>query len=138
MMLKLQGRSSMAAAALTLILISSTPAAAQFRAPRERGGLLNNLVTGAAFEIMDQAKAERRLQRLEARFDPAVGNAAVEDHNIRKIDRTRFRIRVDEWLIRYNTCQELTPYPNPLCLDPQTRAAIGQYRYPAFGPPPPP
>lgn len=126
----LPGRGSIALAAVVVALLWSRPAAAQLGPPGGHGGLVNNLVTGASFEIVDRSKAERRLSHLQARLqrDAARGYPAAVDRDIHQMDRVRFRIGVDEWLIRYNLCQELGPYPNPLQLDPITCAAIGQYR----------
>jgi hypothetical protein len=132
----LQCRNSIALAAVVVALLWSRPAAAQVGPPNGRGGLWNSLVIGTNVEITDQAMAERRLGYLEAKLrrDAARGNAAAAERDAFRIARTRFRIGVDEWLIRYNSCQQLSPYPDPICLDPQTRAAIGQYRRPSFGP----
>jgi hypothetical protein len=131
-----QCRGSIAVAAVVVALLWSRPAAAQVGPPHGYGGLWSNLVTGTYVDIIDQAKAERRLEHLEAKLrrDAARGNAAAADRDAFRIAKTRFRIGVDEWLIRYNSCQQLGPYPDPICLDPQTRAAIGQYRRPSFGP----
>jgi hypothetical protein len=129
-------RGSIAQAAVVVALLWSMPAVAQVGPPREHGGLYNNLVTGACVEIVDQAKAERCLQRLEARLqrDTARGNAAAVDRDYCRIHNVRFRIGVDEWLIHYNTCQELLPYPDPIRLDPLTCAAIAQYHRPPLAP----
>ena len=132
----LQGRGSIALAAVAVALLWSRPAAAQVGPPHGHGSLWNNLVIGTTFETMDRAKAERRLEHLEVKLrrDAARGDAAAAERDALRIAKTRFRIGVDEWLIRYNSCQQLGPYPDPICLDPQTRAAIGQYRRPSFGP----
>ncbi len=132
----LQCRGSIVLAAVVVALLWSRPTAAQVGPPHGHGGLWNNLVTGTYVEIVDQAKAEQRLEHLEAKLrrDAARGNAAAAERDARRIAKTRFRIGVDEWLIRYNSCQQLGPYPDPICLDPQTREAIGQYRRPSFGP----
>jgi hypothetical protein len=132
----LQCRGPIALAAVVVALLWSRPTAAQVGPPTGHGGLWHNVVTGAYVEIVDQAKAEQRLEHLEAKLrrDAARGNAATAEHDARRIAKTRFRIGVDEWLIRYNSCQQLGPYPDPICLDPQTREAIGQYRRPSFGP----
>jgi hypothetical protein len=132
----LQCRGSIALAAIAVTLLWSRPAAAQVGPPRGHGGLWNHPVTGTFVEIVDRAKAERRLGHLEARLrrDATRGDASAADRDAHRIARTRFRIGVDEWLIRYNSCQELGPYPLPVCLDPLTREAIGQYRRPSFGP----
>ncbi len=132
----LQCRGSIALAAVVVALLWSRPTAAQVGPPQGHGRLWNNLVTGTYVEIVDQAKAEQRLEHLEAKLrrDAARGNAAAAERDARRIVKTRFRIGVDEWLIRYNSCQQLGPYPDPICLDPQTLEAIGQYRRPSFGP----
>ena len=132
----IQCRGSIALAAILVTLLCSRPAATQIGLPHGHGVSWNDLVTGTYVEIIDQAKAERRLEHLEAKLrrDAARGDAAVAERDAFRTAKTRFRIAVDEWLIRYNSCQQLGPYPDPICLDPQTRAAIGQYRRPSFGP----
>jgi hypothetical protein len=136
MMPNLHCRGSITAAAVLVALFWSRPAAAQVGPHHGHGGRWNNLVTESYFEILDRAKAERRLEHLEAKLqrDAARGNPAAAERDTRRIAWTRFRISVDEWLIRYNSCQQLGPYPGPLCLDPQSSAAIGQYRPLPFGP----
>lgn len=136
LMLHIRGRGLITQAAVVIALLGSRTVVAQVVAPRGHGGLVNNLVTGASFEIVDQAKAERRLQHLEAklRHDTARGNAAAAERDAYRVHRTRFRIGVDEWLIRYNTCQQLGPYPTPLRLDPVTCAALAHYHRPSYAP----
>ena len=132
----LQSRGSIVLAAVAVALLWARPAAAQVGPPHGHGDSWNNLVTGTYVEIMDQAKAERRLGHLEAKLrrDAGRGAVAAAECDTRRIAKTRFRIGVDEWLIQYNSCQRLGPYPDPICLDPQTLEAIGQYRRPSFGP----
>ncbi|GAC1466710.1 MAG: hypothetical protein NVSMB9_07550 [Isosphaeraceae bacterium] len=131
-----QSRGTITLAVVAVALLGTRPVAAQAGPPRGQGDLWNNLVTGTYIEITDQSQAERRITRLEAkrRRDAARGDTVAVENGNRRIARTRFRIGVDEWLIRYNSCQQLGPYPDPICLDPQTYAAIGQYRRPSFGP----
>ena len=62
----LQSLRSITLVAVVVALPWATPADAQVSndpgPPREPGGLLNNLVTGAQYDIVNRAKAERRLQ----------------------------------------------------------------------------
>ena len=101
-----------------------------------RGDLLNNLVTGAQYDIVNQEKAERRLFRLRGKLtqDIEQGNPAAVDRDVRRIDSLKYRIVVDEWLIRKNLLMEPGCYPYPLRMDPITCAAIGQYRRPPHAP----
>lgn len=122
--------------AVLVVLMGSRAADAQHAPPREPGGVIHNLASGASFEIVDMKKAESRLQHLDAKLQrhTAHGNMAAAQHDVQKIRRTRFRLGVDEWLLRYNTCQQLGPYPRPLELDPITCAALAHYHGPAFTP----
>jgi hypothetical protein len=98
----------------------------------EPGGLVNNIVTGAQYDIVNQAKAEHRLRYLHAKFrrHAESGNMAAVDHDVRAIENTKFRIVVDEWLIRKNMGLDPGCYPYPVCIDPMSRAAIAQYHGP--------
>lgn len=129
-MSRLQCRGSIAQAALVVALLSLRPADAQVivdpGSPREPGGLLNNLVTGVQYDIVNQAVAERRVQQLEAKLrrDTERGDRASADRDVRWIERYRFRIAVDEWLIRKNSLVDPGCYP--LLIDPCSRAAIAE------------
>src|SRR5262245_17334672 len=70
-------------------------------------GPLSDLIIGANFELMDQAHAERKLCHLEAKLqrDAARGDWAAVERDRCQIDRLRYRISVDEWLIRKNRLQ---------------------------------
>jgi hypothetical protein len=140
-MSRLQCRGSIARAAVVVIaLFSSRPANAQISndpgPPREPGGLYNNLVTGVQYDILNQAKAERRLQHVEAKLrrDAERCNSAAVDRDVRRIDNLRYRIVVDEWLIRKNLLQDPGCYPYPLRMDAMSCAAIANAARPA--PPP--
>ena len=68
-MSRFQSRGSIVRAAVVAVaLLSSRPADAQVTndpgPPREPGGLVNNLLTGVEYDILNQAKAERRLQHV--------------------------------------------------------------------------
>jgi hypothetical protein len=129
-MSRLQCRGSIARAAVVIALLSSRPADAQFGVdpgpPREPGGLLNNLVTGAHYDIVNQALAERHLQHLQAKLrrDAERGDNAAVDRDVCCIDNLEYRIAVDEWLIRWNLRQ--FPGYYPIRTDAVSRAAIAQ------------
>ena len=129
-MSKLQCRGSIARVAVVVVLLSSRPADAQVGVdpgpPREPGGLLNNLATGVQYDIVNQAKAERRLQHVQAKLrrDAERGNPAAVDRDVRRIDNLRYRIVVDEWLIRKNSLQDPGYYPYPLRMDAMSCAAM--------------
>ncbi len=139
-MSRLQCRGSIAGAAVVIALLSSRPAEAQVGVdpgpPRERGGLLNNLIIGAKYDMVNQELAEHRLQKLQAKLrrDAERGDMAAVDHDVRRIDNVKYRITIDEWLIRWNTRQ----YPDfyPLRTDPVSWAAIAQATHPTPAPPP--
>jgi hypothetical protein len=140
-MSRLQCRGSIAGAAVVVALLSSRPAHAQVGVdpgpPREHGGLLNNLITGVEYDILNQAMAEHRLQKLQAklRHDAERGDSAAVDCDVRRIDNLKYRIVIDEWLIRWNSRQ----YPDfyPIRTDAVSRAAIAQATHPTPAPFPP-
>ncbi|SIN75855.1 hypothetical protein SAMN05444166_0678 [Singulisphaera sp. GP187] len=116
-MSRLQYRGSIALAAVVVALLSSRPADAQVIVdqgpPRQPVGLLNSLVTGSWFEIKDEAKAEHRLQHLQAKLsrDGSRGDLAAVNRDVRRIDNVKFRLAVDDWLIRKNSLQCFGYYP---------------------------
>jgi hypothetical protein len=75
--------------------------------------LLNNLVTGVQYDIGNQALAERHLQKLEAKFrrDAERADRAAVDCDLRRIDNLKYRIVMDEWLIRWNSRHYPCFYP---------------------------
>ena len=129
-MSRLQCRGSIAGAAVVVALLSSRPADAQVGVdpgpPREPGGLLNNLLTGVEYDIVNQALAEKHLQHLQAKFrrDAERGDRAAVDCDVRRIDNVKYRIVIDEWLIRWNSLQYPCFYP--IRTDAVSRAAIAQ------------
>jgi hypothetical protein len=135
-MSRLQSRGSIALAAVVVALLSSRDAHAQVGVdpgpPREHGGLVNAMVTGAQFDIVNQALAEHRLQRLQAKLrrDTERGNLAAVDCDLCQIDRVRYRIVMADWLTRWN----LRQYPGfyPVRTDPVSAAAIAQATHPIF------
>ena len=139
-MSKLQCRGSIAPAAVVLALLWSSAADAQVGVvpgpPREPGGLLNNLVTGVQYDLVNQAKAERRLQHLQAKLrrDAEGRNSAAVDRDVRRIGNVKYRIVVDEWLIRKNSLLDPGCYPYPIRMDAMSCAAIAQYRRPPQAP----
>jgi hypothetical protein len=129
-MSRLQCRRSIAGAAVVAFLLSSGPADAQVGVdpgpPREPGGWCNNLVTGVKYDIVNQALAEHRLQKLQTklRSDAERGDKAAVDRDVCRIDNLKYRIAIDEWLIRWNSRQ----YPDfyPIRTDDVSLAAIAQ------------
>ena len=140
-MSRLQCRGAIAGAAVVVALLSSSPADAQVGVdpgpPREPGGLLNNLLTGVEYDIVNQALAEHRLQHLQAKLrrDAERGHIAAVDRDVRRIDNVKYRITIDEWLIRWNSRE----YPGfyPIRTDAVSRAAIAQATHPTPAPYPP-
>ena len=84
-MSQLPCRGSLARVAVLVALLWSRPAGAQVTndpgPPREPGGFLNNMVIGAQYDIVNQAKAERRLEQVQARLgrDAERGHTAAVD-----------------------------------------------------------
>jgi hypothetical protein len=113
----LQCRGSIAQAAVVVALLWSRPAGAQVgvvpRDPLESGGLVNRVVTGVQYDIANQAKAEHRLNHLQAKFrrDTERGNSDAMGRDAGRIDKVRYRIAVDDWLIRKNSLQDPCYYP---------------------------
>jgi hypothetical protein len=140
-MSRLQCRGSIAGAAVVIALLSSRAAEAQVGVdpgpPREHGGLVNDLVSGVKYDIVNKELAEHRLQKLQAKLrrDAERGDMAAVDHDARRIDNVKYRITIDEWLIRWNSRQ----YPDfyPLRTDPVSWVAIAQATHPTPAPFPP-
>ncbi len=140
-MSRLQCRRSIAGAAVVVALLWSRPADAQIGVdpgpPREPGGLCNNLITGAEYDIVNVALAEHRLQKLQAklRSDAERGDMAAVDCDVRQIDNVMYRIAIHEWLIRWNSRH----YPDfyPIRTDAVSWAAIAQATHPTPAPYPP-
>ncbi len=97
---------------------------------------MNSLITGADryLDILNQALAEHRLQKLQAKLrrDAERGDMDSVDCDVRRIDNVKYRIVMDEWLIRWN----LRQYPDfyPIRTDPVSRAAIAQATHPTPSP----
>jgi len=142
-MSRIQYRGLIARAAVVLALLWSRSADAQLvdppgltEKPRSVG---NNFVTGVQYDIVNKAKAERRLENLQARLrrDTERGDSAAADRVVRQIERDKYRIGVDDWLIRKNLLQNLCSYP--VRTDAISYAAITQVARPAqFSDPLPP
>ncbi len=133
-MSRLQCRGSIALAAVVVALLSSRPADAQVGVdpgpPREPGCLWRALVTGVQYDILNQELAERRLQKLQAKlcYDAERGDVAAVDRDSCRIDNVKYRIVIDEWLIRWNSLQYPCFYPiRTNCV---SRAAIAQATHP--------
>ncbi len=139
-MSRLQCRGSIAGAAVVVVLLSSRPADAQVGVdpgpPRESGCLLNTLVTGVHYDMVNQALAEHRLQCLQAKLrrDAERGDIAAVDCDVRRIDNVKYRIVIDEWLIRWNSREYPCFYP--IRTDDVSRAAIAQAASPTQVPNP--
>ena len=106
---RLQCRGSIVGAAIVVALLSSRPAAAQVGVdpgpPREPGGLWNSFITGVKYDIVNQALAEHHLQKLQEKLrrDAERGDMAAVDRDVCRIDNLKYRIVIDEWLIRWNS-----------------------------------
>jgi hypothetical protein len=137
----LQCRGSIALAAVVVALLSSRPADAQVGVdpgpPRESGGLVNRVVTGVSYDIVNQGLAEHRLQNRQAKLrrDAERGDAAAVDRDLCRINDLKYRIAMDEWLIRWNSLQNPGFYA--IRPDPVSRAAIAQATHPIPTPYPP-
>ncbi len=135
-----RGSIAWAAVAVVVALLSSTPADAQVGVdpgpPREPGGWCNALITGVKYDILNQALAEKHLHKVEAKLrdDAERGDFAAVDHDVRRIDNLKYRITIDEWLIRWNSRQ----YPDfyPIRTDEVSCAAIAQAASPTQVPNP--
>lgn len=95
------------------------------------------MITGAVIDMSTRDKAERRLHHLEAKIgqDAAAGNPAAVDRDARGIAKARYRIAVNEWLIRKNLLEcDPGPYPWPLRMDCMTQSAMASVRRPAQAP----
>ena len=122
-MSRLQRRGSIALAALAVALLGSTAADAEGTAFAEGivdgwpkvqpGGLVSDMATGVQYDRKNKANAEWHLQCLQAKLrrDAERGNAAAVQRDARWIDNHRYRIAVDEWLIRKNSLQNPCYYP---------------------------
>ncbi len=140
-MSKLQLRGSIALATVVAALLLSKAADAQVTndpgPPRETGGLLNNMLTGVQLDLMIQAKAEHRLQHLQAKIgrDAERGHSNAVARDARRIDKTKYCLVVEEWLIRKNSLQDPGCYPYPLRMDAVSCAAIANAARPPYAPP---
>ena len=103
-------------------------------APRTRQACCNDLITGAEYDIVNQALAEHRLQKLQAklRSDAERGDMAAVDCDVRRIDNVMYRIAIDEWLIRWNSRHYPCFYP--IRTDAVSCAAIAQATHPTPSP----
>ncbi len=140
-MSRLHCRGSIAGAAVVFALLSPRPADAQIGVdpgpPRERQDHVNTVIIGAKYDIVNQALAEHKLQYLQAKLrrDAERGDTAAVEHDIHRIDNVKYRIVMDEWLIRWNMRQ----YPDfyPIRTDPVSCLAIAQATHPTPSPYPP-
>ena len=131
-------RGWIALAAVVVALLWSRPANAQVGIdpgpPREQFGLVNNVVIGAQYDIVNQKLAERRLFILQEKLrrDSERGDVAAVDRGVHRIDNVKYRIAMDEWLIRWN----LREYPcfYTIRTDPVSCAAIAQATHPIPSP----
>jgi hypothetical protein len=127
-----------AGAVIVVALLSSKAADAQIIHPGPPGdhwSWWDTCVPGVHYDIANQAMAEHRLHHLQAKLrrDVERGDTAAADRDAHRIDMVKYRIAIDEWLIRWNRLQD--PCFTPLLTDATSRAAIAQAASPA--PPPP-
>jgi hypothetical protein len=145
-MFTLPCRGSIALAAVVVVLLSSRAADAQCFAPgrhRQPCGCAevlvrgNDLINGVKYDRVNQKLAVHRLQHLEAklRSDSERGCPAAVNRDVRQIEYTRYRISMDEWLIRWNSQQDPCFVPAPLRLDCLSSAAIADATRPPGAPP---
>ena len=135
-MSRLQSRGSIALAAMMVALLSSRDAHSQVGVdpgpPRIPGSLWHTVVSGAQYDIVNQKLAEHRLPKLQAKLrrDAERGHSAAVSCDLCRIDNLRYRIVIDEWLIRWNMRQ----YPDfyPVRTDPVSAAAIAQAAHPIY------
>ena len=131
-------RGSITGAAVVVALLSCRPADAQIGVdpgpPREHPGLCRRLITGAEYDILNEALAVHCLQHLEAKLksDAERGDMAAVAHDVHRIDKVTYRIAIHEWLARWNMRQ----YPDfyPIRTDPVSYAAIAQATHPIPSP----
>jgi hypothetical protein len=134
-MFRLQCRGSIAAAAVVVAMLSSTPAGAQVVGvdpgpPRERRSLCRDVITGAEYDVLNVAHAERRLENLQAKLmsDAAGGDTAAVEHDLHRIENVKYRIAIHEWLVRWNSREYPCFYP--VRTDEVSCAAIAQAVHP--------
>ncbi len=139
-MSRLQSRGLIALAAVVVALLSLRTADAQLVDPpnlteRPRG-VGNGFVTGVWYDVLNKAKAEQRLENLQARLrrDAERGNSDAVDRDVLQINRDKYRIVVDEWLIRKNRLCDPGYYP--VRTDAISYAAIAQVSSPSLVPDP--
>jgi hypothetical protein len=132
-------RGGIAIAAILVALITARSAEAQHTCPPGApcGNFCDNTWTGVRYDLMNQAHAAKHLRHAESKLrrDAGQQNSAAVDHDLYRIANLDHRMRVNDWLIRYNSCQELIPYPHRVCLDPFTSAAISNASRPPGVPP---
>ena len=135
-------RGLIATAAILVALFASQTARAQVPCkpgyPCEPGGFYNNTLTGVQYDLMNQAHAAKHLRHAESKLNRAAAqqNPAAAARDVRRIARLEHRMMVNDWLTRYNSCQELSPYPHSLCLDPITAAVLSRPSFSAEVAPP--
>lgn len=136
-MSRLQCRGSIVYVAFVLALFTSRAADAQVvvvPGPRQPLHMPNPWVTGAYYDIGDKKLAEHHLRKLQAKLqrNGDRGDSASVDRDLRRIQELKFRITVDEWLIRKNLNQDPGYYP--LRIDETSLSAITDMRRPAEAP----
>lgn len=135
----IRSRMLIAGAIAALATAAASPAKAQFigdPAQRRFGQpSAPNFATGRQYDIANQAMAEHKLGASQARLQRHLerGNTAAADREAWRSENFRYRIAVDEWLIRKNSMCDPGRYPYPVQLDPLSCAVIGQYRRPPVG-----
>lgn len=148
-----QCRGSIAWAALVIALIASSPADAQVVVPPgvavvpgvgvipgvvvapsmpPEPPCLANFYIGYWYDVANQAHAEKQLRYLHGKIerDAERGDQAAVERDRSRIYYNKYRVAVAEALIRINLQEQPVYYPPPLCLDPYTRAALGDVARP--------
>lgn len=115
-MSRIQGRGSIALAAVALALLPVRTTDAQalvLPSPREPKHAAGPWVTGSQHEIVNKAMAEHRLHKLQAKLrrDAERGDTDAVGRDVRRIEYLRYRIAVDVWLIRKLAQQDSGYYP---------------------------
>jgi hypothetical protein len=124
--------------AVVIAMFSSKGANAQVVAPDPSWAYGNGFLyyphIETLYERMDHAHAERKLWHLEARLrhDAERGDSAGVGCNISRINEVKYRMAVDEWLIRKNSLHDPGYYP--FRTDTQTAAYIAQATRPGGDP----
>ena len=136
-----QYRGAFALAALVAALLSSRTADAQGCAGGVCDGKtcvdptgipgtpVNDLITGIKYDRVNQALAVHHLRKAQERLarDAQQCRPDAAGRDARRVRALRYRIVVDEWLIRKNSLCDPGYYPYPYRLDCISCEALAQY-----------